>query len=168
MTPSACRQAGQAHIADFDAHELGDGVAERSHHAPNLAVTAFVNCQLDFALPGAVRVLLAAYQSDILGRPRHAVVKHDASAQTLQRVVARHTRHGYPVRFRDMVARMGHLKQEIAVISQKDETFAVRIEPPDRPQHRFSADVHQIRHHLAGMAVRVRARRDDPLRLVHR
>ena len=44
MTPCARRQAGQTHVANFDTHELGDGVAERGHHAPDLPVAAFVNC----------------------------------------------------------------------------------------------------------------------------
>ena len=168
VTPRACWQAGQAHVADFDAHELGDGVAERGHHAANLTVAAFVDRQLDLALPGAIRVLLAAHKPHVLGRPRHAVVKHDAPAQTLQRIVAGNARNSHPVRLRDMVARMGHLEQEVAVVGQKDQPFAVRVQTSDRPQHRLSADVHQIRHHLPCVAVRVRARRNNPLRLVHR
>ena len=130
---------------------------ERGHHAPDLPVASFIECQLDLALPGAVRVLLAAHQPDILGRPRHAVVEHDAPAQTLQRVVARDARHSDPVRFRDMVARVGHLEQKVAVVGQKDEALTVGIQPPDRPQHRLAADVYEIGHHLPGMAVRVRA-----------
>ena len=110
VPPGACRQAGQADIADFDADELCDGVAEGGHHAADLPVAAFVDRQLDFALPGAVGVLLAAHETHILGRTRHAVVKHDAPAETLQRIVAGNARDGHPVRFGDMVARVGHLK----------------------------------------------------------
>ena len=168
VTPRACWQAGQAHVADFDAHELGDGVAERGHHAANLTVAAFVDRQLDLALPGAVRVLLAAHETHIFGGPRHAVVKHNASAQTLQRIVAWYARHGYPIRFRDMIARMGHLEQKIAVVGEEDQALTVRVEASDRPKHRLSTDVHQICHHLSGMAVRVRARRNNPSWLVHR
>ena len=169
MPPGAGRQAGELNAADFDAHELGDRMAERGHHAAHLPVAAFVNGQLDIGLPaGAVGACLAPQQPDILGRPGQAVVEHDAPAQALQSVFGRDAGDGNAVRFRDMVARVGQLEQKIPVIREEDQPLAVGIQPPDRPQHRLAADVHQIRDHLPGVAVRVGARRDYSLRLVHR
>ncbi len=110
VTPGARRQAGQAHRADADADQASDGVAEGSHHAAHLPVAALINSQLHFPLPGAVGVLLAAHQPDVLGGLCHAVVQHDAAPQALQGVFTRDAGYGNPVRFRDMVARVGHLK----------------------------------------------------------
>ena len=67
-----------------------------------------------------------------------------------------------------MIARMGQLEQKVAVVGEKDQPLAVRIETPDRPQHRLAADVYEVRHHLPVTSVRVGARRKYPLRLVHR
>ena len=82
VTPSPRRQTGQAHLADADANQASDGMAESGHHPAHLPVAAFVNRQLDFPLPGAALVLLAAQQADVLSRLCHAVVEHDAAPQT--------------------------------------------------------------------------------------
>jgi hypothetical protein len=55
-----------------------------------------------------------------------------------------------------MVARMGQLKQKIAVIGQKDQPFTVLIEPPHRAQHRLPADVDQICDQTPCMGIRTR------------
>lgn len=168
MPPGARRQAGELDAADFDAHQLCDRVAQSRHHAAHLPVAAFVNGQLNVRLTArAVRVGLAPQQAHVLGRSRHAVVQHDAPAQALQGIFAGNARNGNAVGFRNMVARVGQLEQKITVIGEKNQPFAVSVEPPDRPKHWLSADVYQVRHHLPGMAVRVGARRDNPLRLVH-
>ncbi len=142
VPPGSRRQAGQAHVANADADQAGDRVAERSHHPAHLPVAAFVNGQLHFPLPGSVRVLLAAQQADVLSGLGHAVVEHDAAPQAPQRIVAGNAGHRNPVGFGDMVARVGHLKQKVAVIRQKDQAFAVGIQAPDGTQHRLSADVY--------------------------
>ncbi len=85
-------------------------MAERGHHAAHLPVAALIEGQLDFPLPRAVGILLAAQQADVLGRLCHAVVEHDAAPQTLQSVFAGDAGNRDPVRFRDMVTRMRHLK----------------------------------------------------------
>lgn len=169
MPPGARRQAGELDAADFDAHQLCDRVAQSRHHAAHLPVAAFVDGQLNVRLTArAVRVRLASQQADVLGGPRHAVVQHDAPAQPLQSVFGGNAGHGNAVGLRNMVARVGQLEQKVAVVGQKNQAFAVGIKPSDRPQHRLSADVYQVRHHLPGVAVRVGARRNNPLRLVHR
>ncbi len=168
MPPGSRRQAGQPDAADADADQTGDGVAESRHHAAHLPVAALIDGQLHFPLPRAVRVLLAAQQANILGGLCHAVVQQDAAPQTSERIFAGNARHGDSIRFRDMVTRMRHLEQEVAVVGQKDQAFAVGVEAANGTQHRLAADVYQIRHHLARVAVRVGARRDNPLRLVQR
>ncbi len=111
MPPGTGGQASELDAADFDAHQLCDRVAKRSHHAADLPVAAFVNSQLDIGLSArAVRVRLAPQQANVLRRPGHAVVEHDASAQTLQGIFGRDTGNRNAVRFRDMVAGMGQLK----------------------------------------------------------
>jgi hypothetical protein len=67
-----------------------------------------------------------------------------------------------------MVARMSQFEQKIAIVGEKNQTFTISIQAPDRTQHRLTADVHQIRDHLPSMTVRIGARRDNPLRLIHR
>ena len=167
MPPRAGRQARKLDTADFDAHQLCDCMTQSGHHPAHLPVAAFVDRQLNIRLPaGAVRVRLAPQQADVFGRPRHAVVQHDAPAQPLQGVFAGNARHGNAVGLRNMVARMGQLEQKVAVVGEKNQPLTVGVKPPDRPQHRLSADVHQVRDHLPGVAVRVGARRDDSLRLV--
>ena len=142
MTPSAWRQAGEAHIADADADQAGDGMTKRGHHPAHLPVAALVNRQLELRLPGAAFVLLASQQPDILGRLRHTVVQHDSAPQTLQGIFAGNAGNRDPVGFRDMVALVRHLKQKVAIIGQKDQAFAVGVQTPDRAQHRLAADVH--------------------------
>ena len=121
MTPRAGRQAGKLDAADFDADQLCDRVAERGHHTAHLPVAALVNGQLNIRLPArAVRVGLAPQQAHVLGGPRHAVVEHDAPAQALQGVFGGNASHRDAVRLRNMVARVGQLEQEVAVIREKD------------------------------------------------
>ena len=169
MTPGTGRETGQANCADLDADKLGHGMPQRRHHAAYLPVAALVEGQLDLRLPpGTVRVGLAAQEADILGGLRHAVIEHDAAPEAAQRVFVRHARHGDPVGLRDMITRVGHLKQKIAVVGQEDEALAVGVESSDRTQHRLAPNINKICDHLPGMAVRVGARRDNPLRLVHR
>lgn len=127
MPPGSRRQAGEAHTADADADQAGDGMAESRHHAAYLPVAAFINGQFHFPLSRAVGVLLAAQQADVLSRLCHAVVQHNAATQTPQRIFAGNTRHSDPVRFGDMIARMGHFEQKVAVIGQEDQAFAVGV-----------------------------------------
>ena len=91
-------------------------MAERGHHAAHLPVAAFVEGQFQFRLPGGALVLLASQQADVLRRLCHAVVQHDAAPQTPERVVAGNAGNRNPIGFRDMVARMGHLEQKVAII----------------------------------------------------
>ncbi len=142
MPPGSRRQAGQPDAADADTDQAGDGMAESHHHAAHLSVAALIDGQLHFPLPRAVLVLLAAQQADILGRLCHAVVQHDAPPQTPQRIFAGNARHGDPIRFRDMIARMRHLEQKVAVVGQKDQAFAVGVQTPHGTQHRLAADVY--------------------------
>ncbi len=164
MTPRAGRQAGQLHRADANAGQSGDGMAERLHHAAYLPVAAFINREFQRGPPGSVGILFAAQQAHILGGLAHAIIQHDPLTQPLQCLGIRHALHFHAVCLRDMVARMGHLEQEIAVVGHKDQTIAISIETPDGAQHGLAANVHQIRHEPP--SVRVRARRHDPFGLV--
>ena len=168
MPPCARRQAGQANAADPYPDQARYRVAESRHHPAHLPIAAFINRQLHFALPGPVQILLAAQQADILRRPGHAVVQHDAAPKPPQRILAGNACDCDSICFRHMVARMGQFKEKIAVVSQKNQPLAVGIQTPHRTQHRLAADVHQIRDHLPGVTVRVGARRDNSLRLIHR
>jgi hypothetical protein len=116
MPPRTWGQASQTDAADADANQAGDSMAERRHHPAHLTVTAFIDGQLYFPLPCAVGVLLAAQQADVLGRLRHAVIQHDAATQTPKRIFAGNARHGDAVRLGNMVTRVRHLKQKVAVV----------------------------------------------------
>lgn len=169
MPPRARRQAGKLNAADFDANQLRDRVAERGHHTAHLTIAAFIDRQLKVRLSArAVRVRFAAQEAHIFGRPCHAVVEHDAPAQPLQSFFCGNAGDGNAVRFRYVVARVSHLKQKIAVVSEKDQPFAVGIQAANGAQHRLSANVYQVRYHLPGVAVRVGARGDNSLWLVQR
>jgi hypothetical protein len=51
MPPCASGKARQAHVADTNAHEASDGMADREHHAAHLAVAAFVNREFHLSSP---------------------------------------------------------------------------------------------------------------------
>ena len=142
MPPCARRQTGEPDGSDTDPDQSGDRVAERGHHAAYLPVAAFIDGQLHFPLPGPVGILFAPEQAHILGRPGHPVVEHDAAPEPSERVFAGNTGDGHPVGLRDMVARMGQLKEKIAVVGQEDQAFTVGVQSPDRAQHGLAADVH--------------------------
>ncbi len=137
----------------------------RREHSPDLTVAAFINGQFQLGYPSPAGILFAANQANILGRARHAVIQQDSFAETLDVRGIGYPLHRHAVGFRNMVARMGQLEQKIAVISQKDQSFTVFVQPPHGPQHRLPADVDQIRHQPPGMGVG--ARRNHAARLVH-
>ena len=91
MPPRAGRQAGQADVADADAGEAGDGMADGGQHPPHLPIAALMNCQFDLRRPfpflsgaGAVRT----DQPDPLGGRGHPVLQPDAPGQPRQGVGA--------------------------------------------------------------------------------
>jgi hypothetical protein len=137
----------------------------RREHSPNLTVTPFIDGQFQLGYPSPTGVLFAANQPDILGGTRHAVIQQDSLAETLDIRGIGYPLHRNTVGFRNMVARMGQLKQKIAVISQKYQPFTVLVEPTHRTQHRLPADVNQICDQTPGMGIRTR--RDHAARLVH-
>jgi len=154
VTPRARRQACQANSPDADASQAGDGVADGGQHPAYLPVASLVDGQFHLAHPAAVHILFAAQQADVLGRPGQAVVEHDPLPQTPQCVGVGDALHLRPVSLGDMVAWVGQLEQEIAIIGQEDQPLAVGIQPAHRPQHRLPTDVHQIRHKPSGVGVR--------------
>lgn len=128
-------------------------MAQGGEHAANLTVTALENRQFDFRLPHPVHpiALMTAAKSDILCRLGRAVFKVDPSAQDVQGFLGRNAADLRPIGFRDMVARVGQTVQELAIVGQKDQSFRVNVQSPDRAQHRLVAQVHQIRHEACGM-----------------
>ena len=111
-------------------------------HPAHLPVAALVDGQLDLAHPAAVHVLFAAQQADVLGGAGQAVVEHDPLPQTRQRVGVGDALYLRPVGLGDVVARVGQLEQEVAVVGQEDQPLAVGVQPAHGPQHRLAADVH--------------------------
>ena len=128
-------------------------MAQGGEHAANLPVTALENRQLDFRLPHPVHpiALVTAAKPDVLCRLGRAVFKVDPSAQDIQRFLGRNAADLRPIGFRDMVARVSQTVQELAIVGQKDQSFRVNVQSPDRAQHRLVAQVHQIRHEACGM-----------------
>ncbi len=139
-------------------------MTKRLHHPAHLPVAAFINREFQCGPARAVGILFAAQQAHILSRPGQAVIQHDSLAEPLQRLGIGHALHLHAVGLRDVVAGVGHLEQEIAVVGHKNQPVAVGVQPPHRAQHGLAADVHQIRHQPSG--VRVRARRDHAFGLV--
>ncbi len=128
VPPRAWRQAGELDAANFDADQLGDRVPQGRHHPAHLPVAPFVNGEFNVCLAArAVRVRLAPQQADIFRRPGHAVVEHDPAPKALQRVFRRDAGDGDAIRLWNMIPGMGQLKQKIAVVGEKDQTFAVGI-----------------------------------------
>ena len=164
VPPGARRQPGQADRPDADAGQAGDGVADGGEHPAHLPVAALVDGQLDLSDAGPVYVLLAAQQADVFGRASQAVFQHDPFAETRQGVGIRNALHLDPVGLGDVVARVGQLEQEVAVVGQEDQALAVGVQAAHGPQHGIAADVNQFCHQPPGM--RVGARRDDPAWLV--
>ncbi len=164
MPPGTRRQASETHCADAYTGQAGDGVTDGSEHPAHLPITAFVNRQFEFGDTRAAGILFTPNQADILGRTRHAVFEHDAFTNSLQVGGIRNALHRDTVSLWNMVARMREFEQKIAVISEKDQPFAVGIKPPNRAQHRLPADVYQFRHQPPGM--RIGTRRDNPARLI--
>ena len=158
MPPGAGRQAGKLHCANANAGQPRDRVAERLHHTAHLPVAALINSQFQSGPSGSVSILFAPEQTHILRRLGQAVVQHDPLAKPLQGIGIGDALHFHAVRLRDMVARVGHLEQKIAVVGHKNQAVAVRVQPSHGPQHGLPADVHQVCHQPPG--VRVGARRD--------
>ncbi len=111
MPPSTRRQTGELDAADFDADQLRDRVAECGHHAPDLAVAAFVDGQFDIRLSaGSIRVRLAAQEAHIFGGPGHAIIKHNPTAEPLQGIFSGNAGDRNTVGFRYVVARVSQLE----------------------------------------------------------
>ncbi len=121
-------------------------MADSGQHPSYLPVAALVNGQLQLARARAVYVLLAPQQADVLGGTGQAVFEHDALPQTRQGIRTGDALDLHPVGLGDVVARVGQLEQEVAVIGQEDQPVAVGIQPAHRPQHRLPTDVYQVRH----------------------
>ena len=120
MTPAAGRQAGDAHGADRNAGEFDDGVADGGEHSPHLPLAAFGDGEFHFG-DGLIvdfggRGPLAAQKDMVRGRGQTILQPH-AARQYPQGFGRRHALDLCPVGFRDMMARVGHAVQEVAVIS---------------------------------------------------
>ena len=121
-------------------------MADGCQHPTHLPVSALVDSQLHLALARAVYVLLAAQQADIFGGAGQAVFEHDPLPQARQGIGIGDALHLHPVRFGDMVARVGQLEQEVTIIGQEDQPVAVGVQAAHGPQHRLAANIHEVRH----------------------
>lgn len=145
-------------------------MAEGREHSADLAVAAFEDRQLDYRLPCPIRALpfavalVAAAETDILGRLGRAVFEVDPPAQDVQRFLGRNAAHLRPIGLWDMVARVGQTVQKLAVVGQEDQAFRVNVQSPDRAEHRLIAQIHQVRDKLGRM--RILQRRHHPARLI--
>jgi hypothetical protein len=63
-----------------------------------------------------------------------------------------------------MMPGMGQAIQKIAVVREENQALAVRIQPPDRAQHRLALQFNQVCDHARGMNIRTGA--DHAARLV--
>ena len=128
-------------------------MADGGEHPADLTVATFIEGQLQLGHPGPAGVFLAAYQADILRGACHTVVQQNALADSLQIRGIGYTLHRDSVSLRDMITRVRQLKQKIAVVGQKDQSFTVGVETPHGPQHRLPADVYEFRHETPRMRV---------------
>ena len=106
----------QPRIADWtnrDAPELIDRVSDRVEHVPNLAISPFVDGDLQRGVP------LATTRVQTHRGRRHALaLDGDAAAEPIEIVRVGNAQHLRFVDTRDAVARMGQTSGEIAVIRQ--------------------------------------------------
>ena len=171
VTPRAGGQAGQADVADADAGEAGDGVADGGQHPPHLPVAALENGQFDFRRPlpsltrlGVSRRAKGTDDADTLGGRRHPIFQQHTLGKTGQRGGVGDARDGGAVGLGNVVAGVSQAVQELAIIGQKDQPLAVGVQTPDGPQQGLALEVHQVRDDARGVDVGAGA--DDAARLV--
>ena len=128
-------------------------MADRCQHPTHLPVAALVDSQFHLALARAVYVLLATQEADVLGGAGQAVFEHDPLPKTRQGIGIGDALHLHPVRFGDMVARVGQLEQEVAIIGQEDQPVTVGVQAAHGPQHRLAANIHEVGHQPPGVGV---------------
>ena len=121
----ALAQVAELQRAEADALERPDGVPDGLAHAPDLALAALVDAQLE-----DVRA-----QPAHVGRGGAPVVELDALAQRPQRAVADRpaaTRATYVLR--DLEARVREPVGQVAVVGEQDQAGRVGVQAPDRVQ----------------------------------
>jgi len=138
FAPLARRQAGKLVGADGHAHQAQGRMTHGRGHAPHLAVAALGDNEFD---PGGRDVAAhangwIAWPQFRLGdaahfsRARTAIVEWHAAAQSIQGRVCWFTLNLHPIRFRQLVFRVGDALLQFAVVGQQKQTFAVVVEPP--------------------------------------
>ena len=137
MPPRTDRQPGQAHVADRNARQARDGVADGGEHPAHLPLAALKDGQFDFGLRllFGVRFVTGLDHPpdvDVFGGRGGAVVEHQALRQPRQGGLVRDAAHDGAVRLGDVVLRVGQMVQKVAVVGQKDQAVRVGVQPPDR------------------------------------
>lgn len=97
------------------------------HHAPNLTVSSLIERHFEDRRLGDGVIV----DKDDVGGGGFAIFQFDAAAQFggglfLDKVLDAHT-----VYFGDMVAGVRQAEDEVAVVGQQEESFAVLVEPAD-------------------------------------
>ncbi len=124
FAPCARRQIAEFERADLRSEEAHDRMPDRFHHAAHLPVPPFVENQLH--QKSSFFVSLAQFPGGC-GRGKLALADIQALAQTLYRVVVGRPLHGRDIRFADRARRMRDIINEIPIVRQQEQAFAVRI-----------------------------------------
>jgi len=142
---------------------MTDGV----EHAAHLAIPALENCKLNLC---AFRAFFFAAECPaalhILCGPRFSIFQLNAACNQLKSFVTGSSRHLHGICLADLVAGMGELVEEVAVVGEENQTFAVHIQAADGAQQRLGLQIDQACHRFCAMRIRYCA--NNATRLVQR
>ena len=116
---------------------MADGV----EHSAHLPLAAFMNDDLDIGRVVVGEMLDEAHA--VSGRGA-AVVELDPSGEARKRLGRRLAAHSRQIVLLDMIARMGQMVDERAVVGQEHQSFAVRVQSADRLERGLAGQVNQF------------------------